>query len=202
MSCKGCLAWLGMAAVVVIVAAGLAVVNLGRFLDVSAAAQPADALFVMGGEGQRFMRTQHAIALYEAGVAPQIVMSGGTLLDVGIECTSTELSAETAQMLGLGEEALILAGEAQSTYDEAVNLAALAHEQGWQSIGLVTDRFHTRRSLATMRELMPEVTLYASAPDDPYYDADRWWSTEHGLVFVVNELLKLSFYWAEYGIRP
>lgn len=202
MSCKGCLASLGIATIVILVAAGVTLINLGRFLDVSVEAQPANALFVMGGEGQRFMRTQHAIALYEANVAPHVVMSGGTLLDAGVACTSTALSVEAARELGLSEDALILSGEAQSTYDEAVNLAALAEERGWESIGLVTDRFHTRRSLATMRELMPGVALYASAPDDPYFRAGRWWSTEQGLVYVVNELLKLGFYWAQYGIRP
>ncbi len=202
MSCKGCLVSLGGAAVVVLLGAWLALVNLGRFLDVTQEAQAVDAAFVMGGEGQRFMRTAHAVSLYKEGLTPFVVMSGGTLLDVGIACTSTELSVEAAKQLGLGEDALILAGEAQSTYDEARNLAQLADERGWRSIVLVTDRFHTRRSLVTMRSLMPDVALYAGAPDDAYYDPARWWSNEHGLVFVFNELLKLGFYWAEYGIRP
>jgi hypothetical protein len=30
----------------------------------------------------------------------------------------------------------------------------------------------------------------------------RWWRTEDGLVSVLNELIKLGFYWANYGIRP
>ncbi len=202
MSCKGCLVWLGIAVLVVLAGAGLALLNLGRFLDVSGETPPVDAVFVMGGEGGRFMRTQHAVKLYDAGLTPRVVMSGGTLLDAGLACSSTELSAEAAQRLGLAQDALILAGEAQSTYDEAGNLAQLAHERGWQSITLVTDRFHTRRSLHTMAALMPDVVLYASAPDDPRYDPARWWGNEHSLVFSVNEALKLGFYWVQYDIWP
>ena len=41
-----------------------------------------------------------------------------------------------------------------------------------------------------------------SAPDDPRYAPDHWWTTEEGLVAVVTELLKLGFYWARYGIAP
>ena len=37
---------------------------------------------------------------------------------------------------------------------------------------------------------------------DARFDAARWWSNEHGLVFAVNEALKLGFYWRAYGIRP
>ena len=98
--------------------------------------------------------------------------------------------------------ALVISGEAQSTYDEAENVARLASEYDWQSLILVTDVFHTRRSLQTMRALMPEQSISISAPEDSRFDSDRWWSTEQGLVFAVNELMKLGFYWKEYGIRP
>jgi len=41
-----------------------------------------------------------------------------------------------------------------------------------------------------------------SAAPDPDYDAGRWWQTEEGLVAAFNEVIKLVFYWAKYGITP
>jgi uncharacterized SAM-binding protein YcdF (DUF218 family) len=205
MWCRGCLVSIVGALIVgaVITWAGLA--NLGRFLDASediATASPADAILVMGGEGGRYTRTEHAIELYERGMAPVVVFSGGTLLGAGLACTSTELSVDAAASLGLPNDAIIVSGEAQSTYDEALNFAKLAAENNWQSLVLVTDRFHTRRSLRTLQTAMPEQKIVASSPQDPRFDADRWWSNEHGLVFAVNEALKLGYYWRTYGVRP
>ena len=202
MNCKGCLVSLLALVGLGIVAVSVATLSLGRMLDATSQPTPADAIFVLGGEGGQFTRTRHALDLYDAGLAPKVVFSGGTLLGAGLACTSTELSLEAAQQLGLPAEAIVLADEAQSTLDEAENLARLADEQGWRSLILVTDRFHTRRALRTMQAMMPDVRMAISAPMDPQYDPAHWWGTEHGLIFAVNEALKLGFYWAEYGIKP
>ena len=205
MWCKGCAVTIAVALIVALLAGWVGVRNLGAFLDVSedvTTGSAVDAIVVMGGEGGRYVRTQHALNLYEAGVAPVVVFSGGTLLSAGIACSSTEMSMDAAAQLGLPEDAIVISGEAQSTWDEANNLAALADEYGWQSLALVTDRFHTRRSLRTLETTMPQLQIVASAPSDSQYIASRWWANEHSLVFVVNELLKLGYYWKAYGVQP
>ena len=176
--------------------------TIGHFLSVDDTLFPADAIVVLGGEGSNFFRTRQAIRLFEEGYAPVVVFSGGTLEDAGIACSSAQLSFEAAQQLGLPDEAVIIAPEAQSTCDEAVNLNRLAQQHGWRSLIVVTDLFHTRRVARTFRNLLPGITIYLSAPPDPRYDAARWWQTERGLVAVSSEVLKLGFYWARYGIRP
>lgn len=202
MNCKGCLVALGVTTLVVLLLVTTAVINLGRILDVAQPPSHADAIVVLGGEGNRNMRTRHAIELYEAGVAPKVVFSGGTLLTAGVACSSTELSEDAARVLGLPAEAMVTAGEAQSTLDEASNLEVLAEKRGWHDLVIVTDRFHTRRAYYTLRHYLPNLVLQISAPDDPWYDPVRWWGNEHSLVFAVNEVLKLGFYWTQYGIRP
>lgn len=202
MNCKGCLVTLGVASVVALLAVAAGVINLGRILDVSQPPAHADAIVVMGGEGNRNTRTHHAIELYEQGVASKVVFSGGTLLTAGLACSSTTLSEDAARALGLPAEAIVTAGEAQSTLDEATNLEALAEQRGWHDLVIVTDRFHTRRAYYTLQHYLPGMALQISAPDDPWYNPARWWGNEHSLVFAVNEVLKLGFYWAQYGIRP
>ena len=182
---------------------GIFTITVGHFLTTVDAFSQADAIVVLGGDGGDFFRVQQGVDLFNEDYAPVVVFSGGiSLKDAGIACSSAQLSLEAAQELGLPTNATIIAGGAQSTYDEAVNMCRLAQQHGWQSLIIVTDLFHTRRAARTFRTLLPDTTIYLSAAPDPNVDASRWWHTEEGLVAVFNEVIKLVFYWARYGIAP
>jgi len=183
-----------------LLALGLFTLWVGHFLTVDDALSQADGIVVLGGGNSN--RAQHAVGLFDQEYAPLVIFSGGTLKEVGLACSSALLSLEDAQELGLPEGAALIAPEAQSTYDEAVNVRQLAQAHGWRSLIVVTDPLHTRRAARTFRALLPGVSVTVSAAPDPRYDPARWWESEHGLVGVFNEILKLGFYWARYGIRP
>jgi uncharacterized SAM-binding protein YcdF (DUF218 family) len=187
---KGCLLCGLVLLVVGLSALGTFVLRLGHFLTVDDALSQADAIVVLGGGNPS--RTHHGVTLFDQGYAPVVVFSGGTLKDVGLACSSAMLSLEAAQELGLPPGVAVIAPEAQSTYDEAVNLHGLARERGWGSLIVVTGPLHTRRAARTFRTLLPEVEIIVSAAPDPRYDPARWWESEHGLVGVFNELLKLG----------
>jgi uncharacterized SAM-binding protein YcdF (DUF218 family) len=172
----------------------------GRLLVASDTFSHADAIIVLGGGSAN--RAEHAVDLYERDYAPLVVFSGGTLRSAGLACSSALLSLETAKQLGLPDEAIVIADEAQSTYDEAVNLRRLSGDRGWRSLIVVTDPFHTRRAARTFRTLLSEVIVYVSAAPNPNQGAVRWWQNEHGLVAVPSEVIKLVFYWCRYGIVP
>jgi uncharacterized SAM-binding protein YcdF (DUF218 family) len=176
------------------------VLTAGRFLAVADPPARADAIVVLGGKGAH--RAYHAVSLFDQGFAPTVVFSGGQLKDVGLACSSAQLSLEAARELGLPEAAAIIAPEAQSTYDEAVNLRRLAEGRGWRALIVVTDPFYTRRAVRTFRALLPGVTIHVSAAPNPDHDPARWWQNEYGLLAVVNETIKLAFYWVRYGIAP
>ena len=200
MNCKGCL----LAGTALLLSGLLALsvftITVGHFLTAVDALPQADAIVVLGGGVDR---VQHAVGLFNEGCAPVVVFSGGiSLKDAGLACSSAQLSLEAAQQLGLPTNATIIADGAQSTYDEAVNIRRLAQQQRWHSLIVVTDLFHTRRAARTFRALLPDTTIYLSAAPDPSVDASRWWQTEEGLVAVFNEVIKLAFYWAKYGITP
>jgi len=182
-----------------LLALGLFTLRVGHFLTVDDTLSHADAIVVLASG---VSRTRHAVDMFNLGYAPLVVFSDATLRDVGLACSSAQLSLEDAQELGLPEGAALIAPEAQSTYDEAVNLRGLAQKHGWRSLIVVTDPLHTRRAARTFRALLPGVAVTISAAPDPRYDPARWWESEDGLVGVFSELLKLGFYWARYGIRP
>lgn len=210
MNCKGCLLAGTVFLLGGLLAAGIFTITVGHFLAADDAASQADAIVILGGEDDNFFRVQQGVELFNEGYAPLVVFSGGTLKGAGIACSSAQLSLEAAQQLGLPANATLIADGAQSTYDEAVNIRRLAQQHGWRSLIIVTDLFHTRRAGRTFRTLLPDTSIYAcpepsrriSAAPDPRYDPGRWWQNEEGLVAVFNELIKLAFYWARYGIVP
>lgn len=185
-----------------LLAVGVSVVRMGHLLTFADAPSAADAIVILGGESESYSRTRQAVELFNQGYAPRVVFSGGTMRDFGLACSSAQFSLEAAQELGLPKSSVVISDEAQSTYDEAVNLARLARERGWRSLIVVTDPFHTRRAGRTFRTLMPGVSIYIRAAPDPRFDPGHWWRTEEGLVAAVNEVLKLVFYWVNYGISP
>ena len=200
MNCKGCLLF-GIALLLGgLLALGVFTITIGHFLTAVDTVSPANAIVVLGGGVDR---VQQAVDLFNEGYAPVVVFSGGvSLKDAGLACSSAQLSLEAAQELGLPNSAAIIASGAQSTYDEAVNLRRLAQQHRWHSLIVVTDLFHTRRAARTFRTLLSDTTIYLSAPPDPNVGASRWWQTEEGLVAVFNEVIKLAFYWTQYGITP
>src|SRR6185369_5225284 len=103
-------------------------------------ARPADVIVILGSmvypgsvPGPSLTRrTQHAVALYQQGLAPAIICSGG---QAGRE-TSTEAAAACAlaASLGVPPSALLLESQARSTEENALDTAAIMAAHGWHTV--------------------------------------------------------------------
>lgn len=120
-------------------------------------AQPADAIVVLGAavfEGGQpspvlAARVAHAVRLYQRGLAPVIVFSGG----VGAYLPSeAEVMARLAREAGVPAEALILEMEAHTTQQSVRLTAPLLDERGIRSIIVVTSPFHLFRATRMYRD--------------------------------------------------
>ncbi len=49
---------------------------------------------------------------------------------------------------------------------------------------------------------MPGVAISVSVAPDPRYTPGRWWMNEYSLTAVIDEIVKLGFYWVHYGVSP
>jgi len=198
---RGCLArFLAHALVFLVVGSALAL-GAGRFLTQTDELAPADAILVLGGGYPR--RAFHGVELFEQGYADKVLFSGGTYEDACVTISDPCESLTAALREELPEWAgIILIEDGESTYDEALALREMVEEEGWDSVILVTDPFHTRRAGLTFRALLPDVAIILSAASSPKYDVARWYSTEDGLVMVFDEMIKLGYYWLHYGIAP
>ncbi|SFE41587.1 YdcF family protein [Blastococcus tunisiensis] len=89
-------------------------------------------------------RLEHAIALYEQGVAPRIVTVGGRA--EGDEFTEAEAGREYLANAGVPEDALLAVEQGVDTLQSMRVVAAAFDERGWGSAVVVTDPWHAMRA--------------------------------------------------------
>ena len=110
-----------------------------------------DAIVVLGtaqynGVPSSFFeaRLEHAITLYDDGVAPVIVTVGGKA--DGDEFTEAEAGRAYLAAEGIPGDALLAVEEGVDTLESMRVVAAAFDERGWRSAVLVTDPWHAMRA--------------------------------------------------------
>lgn len=89
-------------------------------------------------------RLEHAIKLYEDGVAPVIVTVGGKA--TGDQFTEAEAGREYLANAGIPDDALLAVPEGTDTLESMRVVSAAFDERGWSSAVLVTDPWHAMRA--------------------------------------------------------
>jgi uncharacterized SAM-binding protein YcdF (DUF218 family) len=112
--------------------------------------RPADAIVVLGagvyddGTPSEALceRVLTAVELYKEGLAPTLIMSGGTGPNGHSE---TRAMRELARRAGVPDEAIIEDGEGRNTAATARNVEEIARERGFRSVLAVSHYFHLPR---------------------------------------------------------
>ena len=114
-------------------------------------ARPAEAIVVLGaavwGKGPSPVlraRLEHAVALYQRGLAPVLILTGGR--------SEAEVMARLAEERGVPREAMILETEARSTQESVRLTGRIMRERGIGSIIVVSSPFHMKRALRMYRD--------------------------------------------------
>jgi uncharacterized SAM-binding protein YcdF (DUF218 family) len=114
-------------------------------------AQPADAIVVLGAKvlpngepgPDLAARTQHAVELYRAGLAPRVICAGGVQDDpssAAAVCRSLAVSLDTPQ------QAIFLADGSANTEEDAHRVALVMGQHDWRSVVLVSHPLHLYRA--------------------------------------------------------
>jgi uncharacterized SAM-binding protein YcdF (DUF218 family) len=121
-------------------------------------ARPVDALVVLSagleqGEPTSAFRARldHALGLYQAGMAPLVIVAGGKP-DPADPYTEAEAGMRYLQDRGVPSEVLLAAG-GEDTYASLEEMEALAEQESLGPVLLVSDRSHMFRSLAMAQDL-------------------------------------------------
>jgi uncharacterized SAM-binding protein YcdF (DUF218 family) len=137
-------------------------------------AAEADAIVLLGGAirgdthmgslgdmNQQADRLVHALALYKAGKAPRIIVTGGSQPGTRSEA---EIMLDLLTLMGVPPRAILLEDKSRDTHQNAVFTAAKLEKLGINKILLVTSAFHMRRSEAVFKaqglEVIPAPTDY------------------------------------------
>jgi uncharacterized SAM-binding protein YcdF (DUF218 family) len=121
-------------------------------------ARAVDAIVVMGAaqydgrpSPQLAARLDHAADLWQLGLAPVMVVTGGN--QPGDRFTEAEASANYLIDRGVPAEAILQEAAGHSSYASLEGVADLLHERGLFRVLVVSDPFHSLRSRLIAQEL-------------------------------------------------
>lgn len=153
-----------------------------------------DIILVFGSITAPVYRVPRAVELLKAGRAHKIVMSGGQS-----DPPEAQLMKDAAIKLGAHESDIWLESKSKNTKENILFTKSLLEENyGLGNIKrmlLVTNFFHLRRCLLSMKTYMPEEIEYSlCGVFDVNTRPDNWWTNEKGRTRVMNEVERLIKY--------
>jgi uncharacterized SAM-binding protein YcdF (DUF218 family) len=155
--------------------------------------QPVDAVVVLGaaqydGEPSSIFasRLRHAEALYEQGVAPRIVTTGGGR--AGDVYTEAEAGRRYLIDRGVPADDVVAVAEGSDTLGSLQAVAARANQDGWHSALVVSDPWHSLRA----RTMARDTGLYAWT--SPTRSGPVVQTRETQLRYIVRETAALLYY--------
>ena len=171
-----------------------------KFFTVSNATPGADALVVLSGG--KFTRIPHALKLFEAGYAPEILLTDEKKRSIRFAhlLPSNEMIAQAMiEELGLTAPFSIIQsqnGGASSTFDEAYDLLKLSEKKNYRHLILVTDAFHSRRAYHAFQTVFEEteINIEMSAASNKIFNENNWWTSDQGISAYVLESIKYPVY--------
>lgn len=167
-------------------------------------AQPANAIVILGArvdaDGQPGPdlreRTAHAVRLFQRGLAPYLICTGGYRND---RLSAATVACSLAVEQGVPADKVLLADGSMTTREDAVSARNLMTAQGWHSAILVSHPLHMERARLLFEG--QGITVYTS-PTNTNLSAipfrTRMWLTARevaGVLWVVLEDLGVPNEW-------
>jgi uncharacterized SAM-binding protein YcdF (DUF218 family) len=165
--------------------------------------QPADAIVVLGAaqyDGRPSpvfkARLQHAVELYEDGIAPYLVVTGGNA--PGDRTTEAAVARDYALAHGVPEKAILVEDHGRTTLESLRSVAKLLQSHQLHSAVFVSDRTHMLRVLRMARD--QGMTSFGSPTSTSPTDGDLTSRADA----TVHELGALAFYFitGTAGLEP
>jgi uncharacterized SAM-binding protein YcdF (DUF218 family) len=128
-------------------------------------AERAQAIIVLGAAQYRGRpspvlraRLDHAVALYRKGVAPRLVLTGGTA--EGDTASEAAVSRVYVLAVGVPDSVILLENDGRTTGQSLATVARLLRARGLDTVVVVSDPFHVLRAQTVARR--EGLTAFAS----------------------------------------
>ena len=91
-----------------------------------------------------------------------------------------------------------------STYDEALTTRDFLKKNGYESILLVTSKWHSKRAYLTFRSALKneEVKIVIQPSKYDAFNPDAWWKNKNDAELIFYEYTRLIFYALSFRISP
>jgi uncharacterized SAM-binding protein YcdF (DUF218 family) len=171
-----------------------------KFFTVSNATKGADAIVVLSGSiTTRFPR---AVELSKQGYARQILLTQAkppNMLYKDLGCDEKSVASAIAESLKVKvpvKAVPSLKGGATSTFDEAYDLRHYSRNNHFKHLIIVTDNYHTRRSLYAFKKVFKGtgIRLEALGAENDIFNEADWWQTDTGIQAYVMGGIKYMVY--------
>jgi uncharacterized SAM-binding protein YcdF (DUF218 family) len=131
-----------------------------------------DAIIVLGSPADadgnptptQLARVTEAVREYERGVAPRLILTGGSTRFGFVEA---KVMARTAEAQGIPASALLLEDQAKDTIQNACYSTRIMEDHGWHSAEVVSSGFHLPRAGMIFSRLPLEWHVHAAPPLEP-----------------------------------
>lgn len=178
--------------------------NLAQILRPNSQIIPNSAILILGGGIQS--RLFHAIALYRYGISDLVLITNPTNYiynDFG-----GAIQSEVAQMKGALDFAharyKIVPSKnplgAQSTRDEALDVADFLRQNPLDKIFIITSEFHSKRAYITFSDIFAKegikTEIYLFPAPNRIFNRTNWHKSELGIACYLLEAPKLLLYYA------
>lgn len=176
--------------------------GLGGFLVANDEPCPVDAVYVLGGSAR--FRGEEAARVYQAGWGKVFRFTGEpvphALKVEGILRTEAQQTRAVAVRNGVPDSLALAVDKGTSTWEESVFILEDARANGYDTVMIVSSRFHLRRIDHVFRSRFREhgITVVLRGAPNGEFNEERWWHSEEGLLFVNNEYVKLVYYLLKY----
>ena len=181
----------GLMVGLLIILGAVAFFGVGFYLSPQSPLAKADAIVAISG-GETDARTTEAVTLYKAGWASHLVFSGAAADPTSP--SNARAMAEAAVTAGVPAAAIELDETSTDTAQNAQNVTAIIHRDGYHSIILVTSPYHQRRAYIEFRHALgPHFAIINHSSYDQAWRRSDWWATPASRALTLSELQKVVY---------
>ena len=169
-----------------------------NFIFVETEIAQADVILIPGASQPQLM--EKAASLYQQGLAPYILPSGGATPRV--ETTEWDFVRNVGIANGVPEEVILKEDQAQNTFQNARFSLDVLEKTGIQprKVIMVCKAGHSRRALLTYQTVFPKETEFFIWPviDRTGITKENWFLSEDGIKRTMSEVEKIGKYFGHH----
>ena len=153
--------------------------------------ESAAGAILSGGDATRL---EEAATLYWDGYIDYLILTETGITDPELNTNYSSIVRMEAIEMGVPSTAILITSiEVENTADEARAVLEISRKNGFSSLIIITDPFHTLRTRLIFNKYFKDsgISINVRPARDHWYQSDTWWLTSRGRKATINEYLRL-----------